>query len=261
FAESVEVTSVSMDEAVPGTLPYVIANAPAGSTIEFNFEGSSLEYNGEKALEINAKNLIFNGINKSNNEPVTLKGAGSMFNIKGEAVVELNNLAFTNFKKIAIMVGGNATIKVDGCRFENNQDAAGAGVGNNGGVMRVSSSKVILKNSLFKKNSGNGSYGGGAVCVYGTSDLRAENCTFTENSASNGGAGICVKGTGTTGTLLPPKAYIANCTFANNIAGLRGALYLVSECTHAEKFKPVVVNCTFVGNLAEKEGAAICLWS
>ncbi|MEG2947619.1 MAG: right-handed parallel beta-helix repeat-containing protein, partial [Bacteroidales bacterium] len=187
-------------------------------------------------------------------------GAGSLFNIKNAAEVQLKDLIVSDFKKIAIIVGGASSVQVENCLFKDNKDAKATG-GNNGGVMRVSSSKVILKNSIFTGNSGNGGYGGGAVCVYGASDLRAENCTFTANSAAVGGAALSVKATGTKGELLPPKAYIANCTFANNIADLRGALYLVSECTHAEKFSPVVVNCTFVGNLAEKEGAAVCLWS
>lgn len=258
-AESVEVTSTAMDASVEGTLPYVIANAPAGSSVEFNFDGTELVYESETAIDLD-KDLLFNGLNKKNNQKVTIKGTGTLFNLKNQIRVDLNDLIISDFNGIAIKVGGGSSLFVENCLFKDNKDPKKTG-GNNGGVMRVSSSKVVLKNSVFTGNSGNGGYGGGAVCVYGASDLRAENCTFTNNSAAAGGAALSVKATGTKGELLPPKAYIANCTFANNIADLRGALYLVSECTHAEKFSPVVVNCTFVGNLAEKEGAGICLWS
>lgn len=54
--------------------------------------------------------------------------------------------------------------------------------------MRVSGSNAFLKNSLFLKNRCGASYGGGAVCAYGDSELRVENCSFVENEGAAGGA-------------------------------------------------------------------------
>ncbi len=260
FAESVEVTTAEMNAQTQGSLLYVMANAPANAetTIEFNFDGKILNYGDGVGFSIGGKGkkLTFNGTNKKNGEKVTIMGTASLFNLTDTAEVNLNNLIVTGFKGIAIKVGGGATIKADRCIFTENVDPLNAS-GNNGGVMRVSASKAFIKNSLFSKNKGTGSYGGGVICAYDASELRVENCSFIQNTASSGG-GICVNARKDKGL---PVVYIANSTFANNyVANRGGALYMYTAEANVA-FAPIVVNCTFVGNFTDTDGGAVCLWA
>ncbi len=56
------------------------------------------------------------------------------------------------------------------------------------------------------------------------------------------------------------RVYIANSTFANNIADDRGGAIYMQTATAVDVFSPVIVNCTFVGNLGSN-GGAFCVWS
>ena len=113
-----------------------------------------------------------------------------------------------------------------------------------------------MKNSLFLKNRCGASYGGGAVCAFGDSELRVENCSFVENEGAAGGA----IGVNATAKNPSPRVYIANSTFANNIADDRGGAIYMQTATAVDVFSPVIVNCTFVGNLGSN-GGALCVWS
>lgn len=254
-AESIEVTTSEMDVTSEGSFLYVIERAESGSTIEFNFDGEELDYGQGTGIVIKGKSLTINGLNKKNGKRVFLKGTQSLFTISEESEVSLNNLIIDGFKGIAIRLSGNSVLNADNCVFSNNYETAPSAV-NNGGVIRISSAKATLKNSLFTKNRCGGGYGGGAVCAYAASELRVENCSFVENEGVCGGA----IGINATAKNTSPKVYIVNSTFANNIADDRGGAVYIQTATTVDVLSPVIVNCTFVGNLGNN-GGALCVWS
>ena len=254
-AKSIEVTTSEMDVTIAGSLPYVIENAESGSIIEFNFDGEELDYGEGTGIIIKGKNLTINGINKKNGKRVFIKGVQSLFTVSESSELSLNDLIIDGFKSIAIRLSGSSVLNVDNCQFSNNYEAVPGAI-NNGGVIRVSSAKAVLKNSLFIKNRCGGSYGGGAVCAYAASELRVENCSFVENEGAAGGA----IGINATAKNVSPIVYIANSTFANNIADGRGGAIYMQTGTTVDIFSPVIVNCTFVGNLGNN-GGALCVWS
>ncbi|MEG0559277.1 MAG: T9SS type A sorting domain-containing protein [Muribaculaceae bacterium] len=259
FSETVQVTTTDMNVATAGSLPYVIANAPDGAetTIEFNFTGEQLDY-ADAGIPIGAKNLIIDGINKSNSKPVIIKGTTNLFNISSaDAKVNMSNLIMTGCNAIVLKITGGS-VNFDKCVFHDNIDILEPGKGNNGGVMRISGGNITIKNSLFYKNKGLGGYGGGAICVYDNVKLRVENCTFTENEGYSGGA-IGVNVRAKKGFI--PTVYIANSTFANNITADRGGALYMQTAETTGVFKPVIVNCTFVGQLNGKDGGAVLFWS
>ena len=187
FAQTLEVTTADMDPVAAGGLVYVIEHAESGSVIEFNFDGEVLDYGEGTGIAIKGKTLTFNGINKKIGKRVTIKGLESLFTVGEASVISLNDLIIDGFKNIAIRLSGNSTLNANNCQFSNNYEPLSSKV-NNGGVMRVSGSNAFLKNSLFLKNRCGASYGGGAVCAYGDSELRVENCSFVENEGAAGGA-------------------------------------------------------------------------
>lgn len=258
-AESVQVTTTDMNAETPGSLLYVIANAPEATetVIEFNFDGTELDYADGTGIAISKRKLIFDGVNKKNGEQVTIKGTLTLFKITDASEVTLNKIRITGFKGIAMTLAGGSTVTAEGCLFENNFELETTKK-NNGGVMRINGSKGIIKNCLFKKNRGGGSYGGGAICVYGpAAELQVENSSFIENVATSGGA----IGVNVTAGNASPKIYIANSTFANNLTDDRGGALYMQTATVVDIFAPVVVNCTFVGNINGNDGGAICAWS
>lgn len=255
FAQTLEVTTADMDPVAAGGLVYVIEHAESGSVIEFNFDGEVLDYGEGTGIAIKGKTLTFNGINKKNGKRVTIKGLESLFTVGEASVISLNDLIIDGFKNIAIRLSGNSTLNANNCQFSNNYEPLSSKV-NNGGVIRVSGSNAFLKNSLFLKNRCGASYGGGAVCAYGDSELRVENCSFVENEGAAGGA----IGVNATAKNPSPRVYIANSTFANNIADDRGGAIYMQTATTVDVFSPVIVNCTFVGNLGSN-GGALCVWS
>lgn len=255
FAQTLEVTTTDMDPVASGSLVYVIEHAETGSTIEFNFDGEELDYGEGTGIAIQGKSLILNGINKKNGKRVTIKGKESLFTLSAAAELSLNDLVIDGFKNIAIRLSEGSTLNANRCLFSNNYEPIGSKV-NNGGVMRISSSSATLKNSVFLKNRCGASYGGGAVCAYGDSELRIEGCSFIENEGTAGGA----VGINATAKNPSPRVYIANSTFANNISDDRGGAVYMQTATEVDVFSPVIVNCTFVGNLAGN-GGAFCVWS
>lgn len=257
-AESVEVTTTEMNAETQGSLLYVIANAPEDTetTIDFNFDGEVLDYADGAGITIANKKLVINGINKMNSKQIVIKGTKTLFKMSNAAEVTLNHVTITDFKGIAMTLAGGSTVIAEGCLFENNFEPE-TDKKNNGGVMRINASKAIVKNSMFRKNRGGGSYGGGALCVYGAADLRVENCSFIQNVATSGGA----IGVNATAKNASPKIYIVNSTFANNLTDDRGGAIYMQTATDVDVFAPTVVNCTFVGNINGNDGGAINVWS
>lgn len=270
MARTVQVTTAEMNAATEGSLLQVMASITDATetTVEFNFDGETLEYNTEDCtgIDLDKKNVKFDGLNKKTGTRVTIVGGSNYFlNLSGESNVSIENMIVKGFSAITFKMSGNCTFSATNCQFIDNRDPKNES-GNNGGVARINNCNASFDQCYFYNNKGMGSYGGGALCFYNAEStvvpsLRVTNCTFEYNEAVSGGAiGINVLKKG-----VVPEAYIANCTFANNTCSNRGGAIYMQTAETAGSFAPVVVNCTFVGNLNNitnsDDGGAINVWA
>ena len=270
LAETVQVTTAEMNAATEGSLLQVMAaiSGETETTVEFNFDGETLEYNTEdcKGIDLDKKNVKIDGLNKKNGKPVTIVGGSNYFlNLSGGSNVSMENLVVKGFSAIAIKMSGDCSFSATKCVFRDNRDPKNES-GNNGGVARINNCNATFDQCWFYNNKGMGSYGGGALCFYTAEStmapaLRITNCTFEYNEAVSGGAvGVNVLKKG-----VVPSVYIANSTFANNTCGNRGGALYMQTAETTGSFEPVVVNCTFVGNLNNitnsDDGGAINVWA
>ena len=93
----------------------------------------------------------------------------------------------------------------------------------------------MVRNSIFKSNT---AQYGGAIYTFGFAASRFENCTFTNNVASNAG--------GVIRTTSSTSNYFVDCTMINNRGlGSGGAISAFSSETL------VADNCHFKGNYAQ----------
>ncbi len=268
-AETVEVTTSEMNAATDGSLLKIMANIPDATptTIEFNFDGDTLEYNTAESLGFSLlnKDITFSGVNKKNGKNVVIKGASSFLSLGTGVTIAIDHMDFVNFGAIAFKVVDGSSLTVKNCNFKNNRDPKNES-GNNGGVIRIGGGNVIVDNCLFLNNKGMGSYGGGAICLYQSSGvvpvMKVTNSSFVQNEGVSGGA-IAVNVRSGKGSV--PQVYIANNTFANNTVASRGGALYFQTAETTGSFSPVVVNCTFVGNLnnitTSDDGGAINVWS
>ncbi len=270
MARTVQVTTAEMNAATEGSLLQVMASITDATetTVEFNFDGETLEYNTEDCtgIDLDKKNVKFDGLNKKTGTRVTIVGGSNYFlNLSGESNVSIENMIVKGFSAITFKMSGNCTFSATNCQFIDNRDPKNES-GNNGGVARINNCNASFDQCYFYNNKGMGSYGGGALCSYNAEStvvpsLRVTNCTFEHNEAvSGGGIGVNVLNKG-----VVPEVYIANCTFANNTCSNRGGALYMQTAETSGAFAPVVVNCTFVGNLNNitnsDDGGAINVWS
>jgi len=233
-----------------GSLRQAIADAQAGDIINFNFVGDTTNTVNLASAQISlSKSLTINGINTVTSEKVILRTTAglSVFDIPttGNPVINLNNLVFDGTGiagNTAIKAANGSTLNIESCVFKNINAQS-----NNGGAARIQGAATI-KNSIFEGNTSNGSYGGGALCIYNAADVTIEKCSFINNSctASNAGGGALVaRATAAT----PCNVKIINSTFANNTSAQTGGAVLCSvQSTSNYTSNLTAINCTFTGN-------------
>jgi predicted outer membrane repeat protein len=268
-AETLQVTSATMDASVDGSLLNVLSKVPdaTATTIEFNLDTDTLDYNTEACPGFSVANKIitFDGVNKKDNKPMTIKGLGFFMDISVSSEVTISNMGFTGFKGIAFKMADGTKLSVTSCKFFSNIDPKSES-GNNGAIVRMSGGTLTVDKCVFLNNKAMGSYGGGSICIYQSSatapQVRILNSSFVHNTAISGGA-VAVNARSGKGSV--PNIYIANCTFANNIVSNRGGAIYMQTAETSSVLSPVIVNCTFVGNINEitssDDGGAINFWS
>ena len=121
----------------------------------------------------------------------------------------------------AMLFVSSNTITVSSCSIEGNSNTGGYGVG--GAMYFRSSNPITLTSCSIESNSNIGGYGYGGALVFlqASNTITLINCSIEGNSITGG------KGMG--GAIYFSAANqisIALCTFANNIAGEGGAIYL-----------------------------------
>lgn len=269
WAETLQVTSATMDASVDGSLLNVLSKVPdaTATTIEFNLDTDTLDYNTEACpgFDVANKIITIDGINKKDNKSMTIKGLGFFMNLSAASEVTVSNMGFTGFKGIAFKMADGTKLSATSCKFFSNIDPK-AESGNNGAVVRMSGGTLTVDKCVFMNNKAMGSYGGGAICIYQSSAtapvIRILNSSFVHNTAISGGA-VAVNSRSGKGSV--PSIYIANCTFANNIVSSRGGAIYMQTAEVSSAFAPVIANCTFVGNINEiatsDDGGAINFWS
>jgi len=240
-----------------GSFAQAFANAVAGDVINFNLDGTEITLPNAMAM----KNITINGFNAFNGERMILKPAGadkSFFTLSPGITGTFQNIVFDGtgiLGNSAIDAANGSTLNIDNCVFKNINSQ-----NNNGGAMRVQG-VANISNSLFEGNYSNGSYGGGAICIYNAADVKIENSSFVGNQGQRGGA---VMVNSTVGS--PLNLEVINSTFANNsVEGASnargGAVYLQASFSAATLINSKFINCTFTGNYAINNGGGLCAYT
>ena len=167
------VTSCSGSASVSGSLPYVVAHASPGDTINFSLAPSCTTIS------------LANTITISNNVTIAGPGAGSLA-VSGHGAVGV------------FAVTRAATVTISGLTIENGSNSGGGGINNQGTLTVVNS--VLTHNS-----SPHGD--GGAIYNHGSqgaaqATLTVTGSTISSNSVSGGfaGGGIANDGSASIGT-------------------------------------------------------------
>ena len=187
------------------------------------------------------------------NKAITLRGSG------GAAVTILEGPSPNS--KIISVSNAEADTVLDGLTFTN----AGEGFGS--GVVGIGNSGPTIQNCIFSNNNGTAIGGnavagmvisncqfinnidiaqtGGAIDFFGGVGPTITNCTFTNNSASQGGGAIAMS-----------TGMISGCTFESNstilVSGFDGG-----AAVYQQNGDLVIDDCTFTGNMSVERGGAI----
>ncbi|MDD4428091.1 MAG: hypothetical protein PHG64_06860 [Paludibacter sp.] len=240
-----------------GSLVAAITAANDNDSIIFNFDAENNEILLTDVIAM--KSIAINGINLANNSKVIIKqttAAKNFFNLATGVTGRFYNLIFdgsAGATKICITAPNGSTILINNCVFRNiNSGTDNGGAGRLQGVIRI-------YNSLFENNTCDGTYGGGALCIYNAADAIISKCTFVGNSSTKGGnaGGGAIVARGTVAN--PCNVSITNSTFANNTSASRGGALMSSvQTTSGTTYQANVtaINCTFTGNKGDGAVAA-----
>ena len=198
---------------------------------------------------------IYTTCNISNIDNVTIMGSsinnttirceeGSGFQFVSVQQLTLERMTFIS---CGIILTDTENTLITTCIF---QDSIANGTGS-AVTMNIPAGYVSIINCTFQNNSATN---GGAVWLDGsTGNASFTNCIFQNNGATNSdGGGGAVWLSGSTGNVS-----IADCTFQNNSAGYSGgAVYLEESTVNVN-----ITNCTFQNNSAtNSDGYMVVLW-
>ena len=151
-----------------------------------------------------------------------------------------------NSYQVVTAVGTGSSTVLDGFAISGG-NANGSSPYDSGGGMYISNGSPTLTNCTFSDNTG--SEGGGINCN-SSSSPRLTNCTFSGNMADfdfdgygGVGGGICCDFSSPT---------LTNCTFSGNTAWSDGGGI---DCEFPSY--PTLTNCTFSGNTADRDGGGM----
>jgi len=143
-----------------------------------------------------------------------------------------------------ICIVGDSSPTITNCTVSNNEAVLHTNLGGGIYISSTSSSPTVITNCTISNNGlPMGGYGGGIYC-YDTSPT-INNCTFINNTASNGGGIYNVHHSSPT---------ITNCLFTGNVATSlsydRGGGGMFIDFYS----EPILINCTFTKNSAAADG-------
>jgi hypothetical protein len=262
----------TLDDGVPGSLRWAIANAPAGSTITFtpDLRGTLLLTNGDLQL---TKNLSLRGPG-AGMLAISSISQGSIIQVTQDATVSITGLSFkdsvitsnafsflTNAGTLSLtgdIISGNKVISTVG----NASPTGGGGIANfgtltltnstvsnnvtfgdrgGGGIYNSDNGNLTLTNSRVSGNAAPFGSGGG---IYSSGSLTLTNSTVSGNTAQNDGGGIF-------GINTDIPLTLTNSTVSGNVAQHNGGG--ISN----DAFALILTNSTVSGNTAQNDGGGI----
>jgi uncharacterized repeat protein (TIGR01451 family) len=175
------------NDSGPGSLRQAIIDAPAGDTINFDFNGTVNITGGEMVIN---KNLTINGNGARNLIINRSSGSGRLFNITG-VTVTFSNLTMSGARNSNIQ--GGAIYKAPGGSLTLTAVTVSNNISGFGGCAFVESA-LTVSNSTFSGNSTDAG-NGGCLQLFGSSGpggqtVNITNSTFSGNTAANAGGAI-----------------------------------------------------------------------
>lgn len=257
FAETFLVTKTSGDASEEGSLPYVVANAPGGSEIEFSI-GDETTVTIPATIQID-KNLTIDAQGKTISvaEPgvsnyrifkiglyapaedaelvsLTLKNC-TLYGGDGTALID-DETSMASWSA-TILVGKNGSFTGENLLFDKARNGYSPGI--------MACGDITLTNCTFQNLSA--TKVGGAVYTNSGVTARFTDCTFTDNTSTTHGGAVGCSGS---------KNYFTGCTFTGNTGSGSsadgGAIFLQNVGASAE-----IDNCTFMSNRAGHYGGAV----
>jgi hypothetical protein len=198
------VTNLSGSASVSGSLPYWVANAAKGDTIQFaaNLNGGTITL--AKTLDINT-NFTIDGAGKG----ITVNGGGNrVFQIEASNMVVLNALTITGGTAPSFSGGGG--IHNLGSLTLSNSSVTGNTALDGGGIFNDTTGTMTMSDDTVKNNTGTGAGGGG---IANTGTMTIINCTIAANKAVSGG------GIANNSVLLMADSTVASNTVAGGDGG------------------------------------------
>lgn len=157
--------------------------------------------------------------------------AASMFTLSGNFLFPILKISDPNTLNDLVVTISN--IKVQN------------GFGSGGGML-IEDATVVLNNCQISQNLGSQNTGAG-VLINNDANVTILNSTINNNINSNGiGGGLAVAGLNSTLT-------ITNCTFSNNVAGVGGAIDIITPCN------TTINSTTIANNISQGNGGGIYL--
>lgn len=215
YARKVAVTLTTDNLTTPtvGMLRYCIDNAQKNDTITFQVGTVNLLGEIYFSDQGSDKSFVIDGLD-ANDRSINGGQNGRILNFGCyRSNIVIKNITFTNGKRskdmamggaLYINLGSSATMKVEDCRFTNNEAVAlGSNGDGQGGAIRTNGG--VFNNCIFQGNKVTGTsstLGGGAVTAIGGVFT---NCVFMNNSAKYGGAIFAASG-----------VVLNNCTITDN---------------------------------------------
>jgi hypothetical protein len=172
------VTNLSGSSAVSGSLPFEVANAASGDTVQFasNLKGGTITLGS--TLDINQA-LTIDGAGSG----ITVNGGGNrVFQIDAGNTVVISSLTITGGVASGFNSGGG--IYNLGSLTLNNSTVTGNHAFDAAGIVNASNATMIMNGDTVSNNTASGA-GGGGIANSGT--LTIVNCTIAANQAVNGG--------------------------------------------------------------------------
>ena len=257
FAETFLVTKTSGDASEEGSLPYVVANAPGGSEIEFSI-GDETTVTIPATIQID-KNLTIDAQGKTISvaepgvsnyrifkiglyEPaedaelvsLTLKNC-TLYGGDGTSLVDTETTLAS--WSATIFVGKNGKLTGENLLFDKAKNGYAPGI--------MACGDITLTDCTFQNLSA--TIVGGAVYTNSGVTARFTDCTFTDNTSTTHGGAVGCSGS---------KNYFTGCTFTGNTGSGSsadgGAIFLQNVGASAE-----IDNCTFMSNRAGHYGGAV----
>ncbi|MCB9265881.1 MAG: gliding motility-associated C-terminal domain-containing protein [Lewinellaceae bacterium] len=234
--------------------------------------GMAMEGSGSGAIRAEIRNCLFEG-NTCSLQAISRGGAvyvagsvGATIEPRFTGCTFLNNYSgddggamVINISSENMLPSSYSAVRIDSCRFENNESVGDFGRG--GAIWMLMSSNTVsnnvISNSQFINNIAGGN--GGAIFNRASFDQvlandRIINCFFSGNRSQRDGGALYFRGS--QGAVNTGEAI--NCVFLDNQAALNGgAVYSTSFLTTGGTSRNRLANCSFYGNTAQLSGGGV----